>query len=503
MHYKLQHSLETLRLKVEETDSFWNYKTRSEIILELFICLMHVPPGLNFRFEWWNMNTLLYYSINDFCSIFMFLRFYLVLRVIAVHSKWLQEYSVYCCNIYGCEANTSFALKASLKDRPYTVLILTLIGAGVFYGLSIRTFERPYWQQPLTWNDYISYQDYGFVMNSIWLAYVTITTVGYGDFTPRTHIGRLFASCAAVSGMFLISLIVLTLSISSQFTDMERRSFDIIYRSNAKKQAEHTASLLITNLFKINYLKKKRHMMKPAAYIEKMNNLKSQGENLSATFYELRIVAFKRDVSIENQMREFKEKIEIDLEEIKSLFLIIEEMEEKMRSIEHYQRFTAKEIDRLYGNTLFFEKMLDMVNFEKAQIPLVDFDQEILKKDSSQHEIERTEFHPSSYQSGKVGIIEESQITRDVKILDFDELPPLFAQAGNLSASQMLDKADSSVKKRERAPKPLTPLKQRPPVTNKASPTAKRAMNHQTDTLNFVLTFLQAFAFLFLNLRFD
>jgi voltage-gated potassium channel len=42
----------------------------------------------------------------------------------------------------------------------------------------------------------------------MWLAFTTMTTVGYGDFAPKTNMGRFLAVMAALSGIFLISLLV-------------------------------------------------------------------------------------------------------------------------------------------------------------------------------------------------------------------------------------------------------------------------------------------------------
>lgn len=45
--------------------------------------------------------------------------------------------------------------------------------------------------------------------NSVWLILMTTTTVGYGDITVHTYLGRYITMFSAVQGAVLISLVVL------------------------------------------------------------------------------------------------------------------------------------------------------------------------------------------------------------------------------------------------------------------------------------------------------
>jgi len=95
-----------------------------------------------------------------------------------------------------------FAAKlASILDNPNVRIALVMLVLWAFGSMGII---------------YLETGDLADVGNAIWWTIVTITTVGYGDFSPGTFGGRLLAVFIMFSGIGLIS--VLTGSISSIFT---------------------------------------------------------------------------------------------------------------------------------------------------------------------------------------------------------------------------------------------------------------------------------------------
>lgn len=48
--------------------------------------------------------------------------------------------------------------------------------------------------------------------NSIWCIIITITSVGYGDYFPKTIFGRLLDIIIAIWGLFIVSMMVVVLT---------------------------------------------------------------------------------------------------------------------------------------------------------------------------------------------------------------------------------------------------------------------------------------------------
>lgn len=150
------------------------YKTKffRTFIIEVFFNLIHCPPGVHVTFRTIHIDKSMLYSLDTIFNTLMLFRIYLVSRLFAHYTKWRSEQAVKYCEMEGCEASTTFALKALLKESPYASLLLGLIISSILFGLALRNFERPL-------NDNLGEgvgYDFSFIWNGMWLAVVTMTT---------------------------------------------------------------------------------------------------------------------------------------------------------------------------------------------------------------------------------------------------------------------------------------------------------------------------------------
>lgn len=77
-------------------------------------------------------------------------RFYFVSRLFTLFTKWRNEHSQRCCEVEGIEANTIFALKSLLIEKPYTVLLICFLVSSTLLGLAVRLLELPYYEDETT-----------------------------------------------------------------------------------------------------------------------------------------------------------------------------------------------------------------------------------------------------------------------------------------------------------------------------------------------------------------
>ena len=64
--------------------------------------------------------------------------------------------------------------------------------------------------------------------NGLWLAVVTMTTVGYGDYYPKTNLGRLVGISCCIWGLFIISLFTVSFINKMKFKPSQKKAYKLL-----------------------------------------------------------------------------------------------------------------------------------------------------------------------------------------------------------------------------------------------------------------------------------
>ncbi|XP_026633576.1 small conductance calcium-activated potassium channel protein 1 isoform X2 [Microtus ochrogaster] len=158
----------------------------SLISLELAVCAIHPVPG-HYRFTW---TARLAFSLvpsaaeadlDVLLSIPMFLRLYLLARVMLLHSRIFTDASSRSIGALNrVTFNTRFVTKTLMTICPGTALLVFSISSWIVAAWTVRVCERYHDKQEVTSN----------FLGAMWLISITFLSIGYGDMVPHTYCGK-------------------------------------------------------------------------------------------------------------------------------------------------------------------------------------------------------------------------------------------------------------------------------------------------------------------------
>lgn len=123
----------------------------------------------------------------------------------------------------GLELTRSFSIKCLMEKISFIVLLVLVTVFVTIFSFMIKIVEGPvYYVDPAMFDLNINFNIF---QNCIWCVLVTMTTVGYGDYYPRTNLGRLIMITAAIIGNIIISLIIVSMQRIFEFSENEEKVY--------------------------------------------------------------------------------------------------------------------------------------------------------------------------------------------------------------------------------------------------------------------------------------
>jgi predicted regulator of amino acid metabolism with ACT domain len=161
-------------------------------------------------------------------------------------TKWTSLNTEKVCDKHACKADTKFAIKAFQKENPFVILFIIFIFTCVCFGWSLRSFELLYWE---TRNN--PTQDWKYPMNAFWCIFVSMTTVGYGDFFAKTHAGRFITIMACLIGLYFTSMLMVFMTQKSALDENEKRAYNLISRLKLRYEIKEQRAYMIFTYLKM------------------------------------------------------------------------------------------------------------------------------------------------------------------------------------------------------------------------------------------------------------
>ncbi|XP_055327059.1 small conductance calcium-activated potassium channel protein isoform X3 [Sitodiplosis mosellana] len=235
------HALEVQLFMIDNCADDWRiamtWQRISQITLELTICAVHPIPG-QYYFEWTtklaNKNKAIGREIVPYdvaLSLPMFLRLYLICRVMLLHSKLFTDASSRSIGALNrINFNTRFVLKTLMTICPGTVLLVFMVSLWIIASWTLRQCERNH------------DEEFANILNAFWLTAITFLCVGYGDIVPNTYCGRGITLTCGMVGAGCTALLVAVVSRKLELSRAEKHVHNFMMDTQLTKRLKNAAA---------------------------------------------------------------------------------------------------------------------------------------------------------------------------------------------------------------------------------------------------------------------
>ncbi|XP_018568532.1 small conductance calcium-activated potassium channel protein [Anoplophora glabripennis] len=235
------HALEVQLFMIDNCADDWRiamtWQRICQISMELIICAVHPIPG-HYLFVWTTKLANKNGGIGRKCvpydvplSLPMFLRLYLICRVMLLHSKLFTDASSRSIGALNrINFNTRFVLKTLMTICPGTVLLVFMVSLWIIASWTLRQCER--------FHD----EEHANLLNAMWLIAITFLSVGFGDIVPNTYCGRGIAVSTGIMGAGCTALLVAVVSRKLELTRAEKHVHNFMMDTQLTKRLKNAAA---------------------------------------------------------------------------------------------------------------------------------------------------------------------------------------------------------------------------------------------------------------------
>uniref|UniRef100_A0A668TTW7 Calmodulin-binding domain-containing protein n=1 Tax=Oreochromis aureus TaxID=47969 RepID=A0A668TTW7_OREAU len=282
-HYMLYISLFMVDNAADDWRIAMTYERIFFICLEILVCAIHPIPG-NYTFTWTARLAYSYVAsktdadVDIILSIPMFLRLYLIARVMLLHSKLFTDASSRSIGALNkINFNTRFVMKTLMTICPGTVLLVFTISLWIIAAWTVRACERYHDNQDITSN----------FLGAMWLISITFLTIGYGDMVPHTYCGKGVCLLTGIMGAGCTALVVAVVAKKLELTKAEKHVHNFMMDTQLTKRVKNTAANVLRETWliykntklvrKMDHARVRKHQRK---FLQRVLSLLFQTQNI-------------------------------------------------------------------------------------------------------------------------------------------------------------------------------------------------------------------------------
>lgn len=210
---------------------------RYRLVLELILHIIHPIIWLN------ESDTQVVFRILQMA---IFIRLYFVANLAFLLSEAYQsrlEILEKNVELHSTGSGITLSLALKMFYFSYPIIFTTILMVSTLAVLGFVMFLAERNEQPLN-------TSFGSLENSYWFAFVTFTTVGYGDLVPKSLFGRIVAVIIATCGILITTILAGVITNLAAAGREQRFVAEYLERAQAAEQCRHSAARVIQAAFR-------------------------------------------------------------------------------------------------------------------------------------------------------------------------------------------------------------------------------------------------------------
>ena len=413
---------------MQKIKRFYNSTYFFYVILD-FIFLALLPyPNESHSFRIKQNENIIIYPVSGLFNAFMSFRVFYLLKLINVYSLYKMPKIEKILLKNSVKPDFIFNIKAYQKKYPFFSLVFIFIITIYTFGLFIRYFEMYFWEGVI-----VTRQQWFYRWNAFWCLFISMTTVAFGDFYPKTHIGRGLIIIATIIGIYFIAMTMKFITQKSILTDMEQKAYKLITRLRHRSQLKNVNANIIYHSLKMIQLKRRYKK-------SRINNnskdfdleFNSEKKEILEQIEEYKIFNEKLKtcdkVQTKDQLIDILEQIEKNIYDIETELDILEKMNISFSGYKNTQLLMIKFLKKSILNTQFIYEILQR---NPKIFGVLGLDMTNVEKDKHKLQQQIDNLYTNYQEAGNVDSDKKDQENNDSKLnLERKSLSPLIAMHG-------------------------------------------------------------------------
>ena len=323
-----------------------------------FIFLAFLPyPNVSYNMVVKHFGNIIIYPLSAFFNAFLSFRVFYLLKLLNVYSLYRIPKHEKILAKNSIKPDFMFNIKAYQKKYPFFSLVVIFILTVYTFGLFVRYFEMYFWEGVIAYRQLWHYR-----WNAFWCLFISMTTVAFGDFYPKTHVGRILIIFSTIVGIYFVSMTMKYITQKSILTDMEQKAYKLITRLRHRAQLKDVNANIIYHSLKMIQLKKKlkkKQFNNPKDFDIEFN---SEKKEILEQIEEYKIYNEKLKtcdkVQTKDQLIDILEQIEKNIYDIETELDILEKMNISFSGYKNTQQLMIKFLKKSILNTQFIYEIL-------------------------------------------------------------------------------------------------------------------------------------------------